>query len=183
MSTTEVCNLEIRNAYEILSKHIYSPSKTTDINKILKDFKVNLQDVREYEKRTNKKLIKFGINHDNRYKPFYQSVLDLKEEHYFVYGLLAQIFRQNLRINEKGELLLGYMSFETFQKCLERNYQEEMEFIKINTYDIYDSYDTYEISSFDFPATYESLYLAYLLLEESFVERYCFLYQYCLHRS
>jgi hypothetical protein len=177
MLTTEGHQPETRNAYEILRKYICDPNRTRDINKVLKDFKVNLQDVREYEKRTNKKLIKFGISHDNRYKPFYQSVLDLKEEHYFVYGLLAQIFRQNLRVNEKGELLLDYMSLEAFQECLERNYQEEMEFIKINSYDISDTF------SCDFPSTYESLYLAYILLEESFAERYYLMYQYCLHRS
>jgi hypothetical protein len=169
MSTTEECKLEERYAYEILDNHIYNPNKVTDVNEILKDFKVNLQEVREYEKRTNKKLIKFGINQDKRYKPFYQSILHLREEHYLVYGLLAQIFRQNLRINEKGELKLTYMSSKAFQEYFEKNYHEEMKFIKTNFC--------------VFPATYESLYLAYLLLEISFVERYCLMYRFCMHRD
>jgi hypothetical protein len=144
-------------------------SAKLNVNDILKDFKVNLQEVKEYEEKTNKKLIRFGINRDKRYKPFYQSVANLKEEHYFVYGLLAQIFRQNLCIDEKGELKLTYMSSEAFQDYLEKNYQEEMKFVK-----------TY---LFDFPAMYESLYLAYLLLEVNFIERYCLMYRFCTHRS
>jgi hypothetical protein len=169
MSTTEVQQTETRNAHDILSKYIHRPNKITDINDILKDFKVNLQEVREYEKKTNKKLIRFGINHDKRYKPFYQSILNLKEEHYFVYGLLAQFFRQNFHIDEKGEYQITYVTLEQFKSYFEKNYQEEMKFIKASFY--------------DFSMTYGALYLAYLLLEENFVERYCLMYRFCMHRS
>jgi hypothetical protein len=169
MLTTEGSELKARNAHDILNKYIHSPNKITDINDILKDFKVNLQEVKEYEEKTNKRLVKFGINHDKRYKPFYQSVLNLKEEHYFVYGLLAQIFRQNFRKNEEGELRLVYITSVAFQECLERNYQEEMKFIKIYLCDS--------------PEIYKFLYSTYILLEGNFIERYYFLYHFCLHRD
>jgi hypothetical protein len=169
MLTIEEREFKAQNVHDVLGKYLYDSKKITDVNDILKDFKVSLQDVREYEKETNKKLIRFGINHDKRYKPFYQSILNLKEEYYFVYGLLAQIFRQNLRKDEEGKIQITYMSLEAFRDCFEKNYQEEMKFIK-RFFCV-------------FPVTYESLYMAYLLLEESFVERYCLMYSYCLHRS
>lgn len=169
MLTTEGHQPETRNVHDYLDKHMHTLNKVTDVNEILKDFKVNLEEVREYEKKTNKKLIRFGVNYDKRYKSFYQSILHLKEEHYFVYGLLVQFFRQNFRINEEGKFQITYASSEAFQEYFEKKYQEEMKFIKTSFY--------------KFPVTYEALYLVYLLLETSFVERYCLMYQYCLHRS
>jgi hypothetical protein len=169
MLTTEGSELKARNAHDILNKYIHSPNKITDVNEILENFKINLQEVREYEKKTNKRLVKFGINRDKRYKPFYQSVLNLKEEYYFVYGLLAQFFRQNFHIDEKGEYQITYVTLEQFKSYFEKNYQEEMKFIKASFY--------------DFSMTYGALYLAYLLLEENFVERYCLMYRFCMHRS
>jgi hypothetical protein len=169
MLITEGCKLEDQNVHDFLDKRIRVPNKAINVNDILKDFKVNIQEVREYEKKTNKKIIRFGVNYDKRYKPFYQSILHLKEEHYFVYGLLVQFFRQNFHVNEKGEFQITYASSKTFQEYFEKNYQEEMKFIKTSFY--------------EFPVTYEALYLTYLLLEENFVERYCLMYQYCLHRK